>query len=710
MAAALLLVPLVVEPAAAAQATTAQPDSVTPVAQPGIALHLPADGRINGDGYSGEITGYRFANRVGYGPTATRPPKGQRLLVFGLQDLPLLPVTDYAGAVTTPAVTPLLVVDGAQQPLPTPTDSAAGPTYFLASISAGAADVSLQVSSQGFTQTFSFTQGTRVGPQPDVLYRQKSSWQATDPVRQTITLSTPDPNENAADAALDVTLSEADITWFGPGGARDNPPTTDQAWLVLDATSSPKQIQPVPVALDYLSTLAPSQVTLTLPGSPTPLPAKLAGQGGPSDQSAKHAGIFGGIYYWQVPASLTSATVTIAPDTIRAENAWLGAPQTIQVRDTAVFPLSFPDPYTPAPPPPSPPPDATALATSAWPAAAHTGGGFPAVPLGGALLLLLLLLAAAGLIVQKRRGTLAPSARTIPAATHLGPSSASAIALPPAPVSVPSTDADPAHPPSDSDSAQSVPTIPLDEPAPHDQGIRVTIFGRPAVVGSPGPLNQTELEILAMLALHPGESFTTEQIRSRLGRGRDKELGTGTIHRYLGNLRHVLGPERVPKSRARGRYSAHGVSTDAGDFHSAVSAARQTASPSERLQFLESALRQVKGAPFAEAPSGTFGWAYVESDLAATLSNAIVTTALELATLALEHGDAELATWSVDRGLIVSATEESLHMAYLTAAAKAQPVRLEQARTEVRTRLKTQREQPSERLEEHYRRLRDELS
>lgn len=359
LAGAVALLSSVISPpsAGALVAAAAAPDSVVAVDSPGIALHVPADGRINGDGFAAEVTGYRFANRVGFGASTIAAQHGQRLLIFALQGAPLASGTDSNGS-PTPTVSARLAVDGAQEALPPPFGNDRGPDYFMASIPSDAADVGLQLSRQGFTQTFSFTAGGRRGAQPAVLYRTANDWEATDPVDQTITMATPDPAENLPSAAIDVTLSSASLTWFGPAGTTDYPPDSGQAWLVLGLSSQAHSTGALATGetLDYLSTLPASAVTLTIPGQAQPIPAELTGQGGPADESTDQSGFLGGVYYWPVPADLTTASVKITPGTISAEDSWLGSPQSIPVPGSATFPLSFGPPYHPRLRPPAHPP------------------------------------------------------------------------------------------------------------------------------------------------------------------------------------------------------------------------------------------------------------------------------------------------------------------------------------------------------------------
>ncbi|KDN81640.1 AfsR/SARP family transcriptional regulator [Kitasatospora cheerisanensis] len=91
---------------------------------------------------------------------------------------------------------------------------------------------------------------------------------------------------------------------------------------------------------------------------------------------------------------------------------------------------------------------------------------------------------------------------------------------------------------------------------------------------------------------------------------------------------------------------------------------------------LAHALALVRGAPFAEAPAGTFGWAETErQDMLA----AIVDTAHELAARRLQYGDHRTAEAAIFRALAVAPDVELLHRdlfyAYASAGARDQLVR-----------------------------------
>ncbi|HEX3424747.1 MAG TPA: hypothetical protein VHT30_01355 [Acidimicrobiales bacterium] len=661
------------------------PDSIISVADPGIALHIPSDGRINGDGFAAQVTGYRFAHRVGFGAGTVSAAAGQRLLVFGLQGAPLVSGTDSNGS-PTPTVTALLVVDGAQEALPPAAPG--GPAYYLASIPSTASDVALQLLMQGFTQTFSFTTGAREGLQPAVLYRTANSWEATDPVGQTITMATPDPAENLPNAAIDVTLSSASLTWFGPDGPADYPSDPRQAWLVLDLSSQAHNTAALAIGetLDYLSTLPAARVTLTLPGQAAPIPADLTGQGGSSDESTDHRGFLGGVYYWPVPADLTTAKVTITPGTITAQNSWLGSPQQITVPGSATFPLSMGAPYQPPPPPVSPPADASPPHTTSAQTGSHHSSGFPVAALIAIPIAVLVL---GGLLFARRRTRRRPPvpafasapievptfdpiplpAVTGRAAEPTRPHPAEPPSPPPGPAAngSASQDGKPGRVGSaaaGSPATRRVLATPPTEPVLPPAGwLRVDVLGPPGlwawdVVLS--PLGPKVLEILVLLAVYPGRRFTADQLRFRLGMGLETELTRDTIRRYINELRRLLGDERIPATRPGKGYCARGVTTDAAQLVEAVRQAAASTTPEQRAHHLAEGLSLVRGAPFADAPADGYGWADNDQDLTSFMSKTIRTAAAELSAMAIEAGDGVLGAWAAEKGRLVDPTNEDL--------------------------------------------------
>ena len=290
--------------ASTASATTAVgAGTITTVANPGIALHIPADGRLDGNGFAVDVSGYRFAYEVGYGSATKYAATGHALLVFGL-----------TGSGTTANAS--LEIDGQGEPLPASTPSVSTPAYYLASIPQGALDVALQVSANGFSQTFSFTKGHREGVQPAVLYRGQDQWEQVDNIGQVSYVNTPDTVDGLLYNRIEFTLTSATLTYFLPSTGA-TPASPSKAWVVLSGSALPNLAPDDPggisdTPIDYLKTLPGGDFTLTIPGQ-TPMPAMLSGQGGPDDESGNNAGwgLFGGDYYWQVPASLVSATLTV---------------------------------------------------------------------------------------------------------------------------------------------------------------------------------------------------------------------------------------------------------------------------------------------------------------------------------------------------------------------------------------------------------------
>jgi hypothetical protein len=126
-------------------ATVVSPDSVSIVADPGVALQAPSDGRPRGDHLAASVTGVAWPARVGSGSSARQAAPGQRLVVFGLQGAHLGQTLDSHGN-RIPPVTGTLVVDGGRERLPTPErDDGSAPVFYLASVTATAAAVAVEV-------------------------------------------------------------------------------------------------------------------------------------------------------------------------------------------------------------------------------------------------------------------------------------------------------------------------------------------------------------------------------------------------------------------------------------------------------------------------------------------------------------------------------------------------------------------------------------
>lgn len=189
-----------------------------------------------------------------------------------------------------------------------------------------------------------------------------------------------------------------------------------------------------------------------------------------------------------------------------------------------------------------------------------------------------------------------------------------------------------------------------------------------------------------------------------LGRGRATDPSAGTISNHLAALRSVLGPERVPDATGGRGLRAMGIGTDIARFHELVGGA--VAAPRGRARHLADALSLVRGAPFSGAPPGSYGWSDRPedgTDMVTKLLDTVRSAAAELARLALDAGNAELALWAVNKGLEPWDQHEDLNMLYLTASA-ALPDRsaLAIGWGAVERRFKHAREPVPARLVEHY--------
>jgi hypothetical protein len=121
---------------------------------------------------------------------------------------------------------------------------------------------------------------------------------------------------------------------------------------------------------------------------------------------------------------------------------------------------------------------------------------------------------------------------------------------------------------------------------------------------------------------------------------------------------------------------------------------------------LADALSLVRGAPFSDVPAGTYGWADT-TPLGSDLANAVHRAAVDLAGLAVDARDDDLAAWAVERGLVVWPTDETLHRLALTAASgSTDPARLGQTWARTTALFGAHREPIPDTLVQHYQQLR----
>ena len=694
-------------PAVTAAASTAAPsvtvaaDSVRALSDPGTTLAVPADGRLRGYRFAGQITGVATGSRLDTSGTVLAAGPGQQLWDFGLE---WSAGPDNSGS--PQPVTATLIVDGTRIAIPTnapsgkqsavagsaqtATGANGAPGYWLASVPKTATDVAVELASAGYAQTFSLTRMTREGPQPPVLYRDPASWQVSEPLAAEHDIATPDPDGYTPNAFLPVSLSGVTLTWFGPDRPGDIPADPQQAWLIPKLNS-----------LTYTNSgtgmcfpsLPGSDVTLTVPGEP-PIPATtFPGLG--TDRPSY--GAFTDGYAFQVPADITTATLTVTPGTMAAATENCAINVTVTATGSAVFPLNIPGAayQTPAGASATPAAIRTLTATSqpgtppgtkrnASTPAARGGSTFPTL----AVALILVILAAGGAgatsLMRRRRKPDPPSNDRRRSGPTPDPScepyadgrtrqstrptdTDTDTASEPMPPRMPTQT--PAPTPSQTPSTPAPPTASVPSLLPDfdpDAAVEadiptVEILGTVRTAGWPAsevPTSRPVLELAVFLALHPGRGYTAEALRQPLSGDADQPLSTESVRTYASTLRRILGARHVPEG-GRAGYSLQEVTSDWGLF------TRLAAAGDPRS--LAEALRLVRGQPLSDAPAGTRRWADEEL-LCSQIEVAVADTAASLAAKACQAGDANLGAWAAERGLRVTPQSQTLGSWALRAA------------------------------------------
>ena len=238
-----------------------------------------------------------------------------------------------------------------------------------------------------------------------------TSWQVSQSFTGEVSLSVLGPPSGARLSAQQVMLLSTTLTYFLPGtGATPGGPS--EAWLVVKGTTFPfytTASQGLP-HLAYARALRAGEITLALPDG-KPVAAKLA----PHARAAKGE-LFGGYYYWRVPASTQAATLKITLPPLVATDPATGARLEFRAKLRATLvSLDFPAPeQPPSPLAGNPPPYLRSRLSSPSPASASSSDwALAAVVLG--------LVAAVGtglVVVAVRRRARAGSARgaTVPGA------------------------------------------------------------------------------------------------------------------------------------------------------------------------------------------------------------------------------------------------------------------------------------------------------
>ena len=168
------------------------------------------------------------------------------------------------------------------------------------------------------------------------------------------------------------------------------------------------------------------------------------------------------------------------------------------------------------------------------------------------------------------------------------------------------------------------------------------------------------VEMVAYLAMHPGEAVTGDRLRSRVLVHANVDASRTTLNNTASSRRRARGAAALGallEPVSSGLYRLRGVSLDVADFHRAVARSR-VASPDEAYELYVAALRLVHGEVLASVLKG-FEWFTFEGHRA-QLQRDGEWVARALHDAALERGDVETAFWALRQGLWLDPESEDL--------------------------------------------------
>ena len=201
---------------------------------------------------------------------------------------------------------------------------------------------------------------------------------------------------------------------------------------------------------------------------------------------------------------------------------------------------------------------------------------------------------------------------------------------------------------------------PVDEDASGEdtaERIVVRLLGPVSVDGPVGTLKPQQLAMLAYLAVYP--NATGDALRDAVWRGKppSQERFLNAIH----ELRRALGAEHLPPS-ADGRYRLVGVTSDLAYLREHL-----TEGPDDPIR-LRRALDLVSGVPFSYDTRHRRHFTWVDHHNHTSNTERVVGDAAHhLAAIALDDGDAQLAAWAAQQGLLASPANETLTGDLMTA-------------------------------------------
>jgi hypothetical protein len=644
---------LSVTAAVTSQSASAPPPIGTPfeTESPSLAMTKPADGRLNGYGFSLRVLAYGVATSFSSSFGGESAPAGETMAVV---------TYDLQSYDDGDAVSPDLYFVAGNQRAPLGTGSVGGIWSWAVSVPTNV-PVGFAVSEVGLTQELSFTTGARVGASPQELYRSPAGPDITKDYDRTVSLKVVDRHKSAFRTLDQLTLDSVELTYFSPVNPLVQPASVNGAFLVVNASE-----QSDPASQDTLgwsAAMPASRMRLVLPGGRV-----IEANPSRSTNGAPPEDLLDANYYFDVPASITKATIEITPGTNAATE--YGPDNNGNSQDTilgtASFAVSFPPPPKVTPTKPSKSTSTTTSRPRGVPTTEvvhRRPAPLPAQPvrfptplkyIALAVLALGMFLARSVFVRDHRRsapvlaGTSAgyveqPAAvAVVPGYTQTqvfvsGPDGASR-SVQEEPVETERFVVEaPAAPPQAVADATSVEAEPTDDPMLRPDAV-VNFLGPIEVTGLAfEPRRKVALELLCFLACHRHESYTAEAIRAKLWPPNGEDASATSFRSYVSALRAVIGKGQLPIA-AGGFYElGDGVDTDWDRFRTLVAFA-QIFRDDERM-LLSSALGLIRGPLFSGVPIGRYAWAFEPGGLVNEIEVAVNAAASQLAELSFAAAD-----------------------------------------------------------------------
>jgi DNA-binding SARP family transcriptional activator len=181
------------------------------------------------------------------------------------------------------------------------------------------------------------------------------------------------------------------------------------------------------------------------------------------------------------------------------------------------------------------------------------------------------------------------------------------------------------------------------------------------------------VELVAYLALHRPDMVTGDRLRTRVLGSGDADAAAKTLFNTATAARHALGADEhgeplLPLGTRTGHYCvSDGVTVDVHRAAALAAIGSATEDPDLAMVHLTAALTLVESEPLANALSGYTWW---ESEgHGGRIAAVLVDAACNLAALAVQSEEYDLAQWGLERARLVDPYSESLSRAAMQVAA-----------------------------------------